>query len=244
MKRLLCVICLLGFVLLSCLAHDANDTQSMEVLRLWKAGEQVTPAAIERYGLDRCFVAEEISDAVFSRMWKKSYKEGCTVPRSSLRYVKVLHFTANGTVKLGEMVCDKAIAEDLLVIFRTLYEARYPIERMVLVDDYGANDEISMAANNTSCFNYRVVSGTRKLSNHSKGRAVDINPLYNPYVKRNRDGSVRVKPVAGKPYADRAKTFKYKISRGDICHKLFKQHGFSWGGDWRSVKDYQHFEKP
>lgn len=212
-------------------------------LAQWHAGSQVSPEAVHSYGIDRCFVAQAVSDRVMQRMQGKSYAEGCTVARSDLRYVKVLHYTADGRIQLGELVCHRDISADLVSIFRQLFQARYPIERMVLIDDYDAQDEASMAANNTSCFCYRRVAGSKKLSAHSVGRAVDINTLYNPCVRKGRNGQLKVTPKAGARYADRTKKFDYKITAGDLCCRLFKQHGFRWGGDWRSVKDYQHFEK-
>lgn len=141
------------------------------------------------------------------------------------------------------MVCHKDVAKDLLSIFRNLFDARYPIERMRLIDDYGADDERSMAANNTSCFNFRYVANTRVASNHSWGRAVDVNPLYNPCVKRRRNGSVDVSPKNGRRYADRSRNFSCKIDKSDLVYKEFIRHGFVWGGSWKLLKDYQHFEK-
>lgn len=222
--------------------HLNDDEQ--EKLRRWKAGETVSPQAVRCYGEWRCFSADTISNAVFARMWGKSYKKGCSIPRSKLRYVKVLHINGAGEIQLGELVCHADIAADLVSIFRDLYRASYPIARMVLIDNYGAQDRPSMEANNTSCFNYRTIAGTRKLSAHSRGRAIDINPLHNPSVKSRADGTFRVDPEKGRRYADRTKSFKYKISHNDLCYRLFKRHGFVWGGDWRSLKDYQHFEKP
>ena len=189
------------------------------------------------------FRVDTLSDAVFSRMLGKSFPEGCTVARSDLRLLSVLHYDADGSTKHGQMVCNKAIADDLLDIFRQLYEARYPIERMTLIDDYDADDERSMTANNTSCFCFRQVAGSKKLSKHAQGLAVDINPLYNPCVRKKSDGSTTVEPVAGAPYADRRKPSLYKLKRGDLCYRLFVEHGFRWGGAWKTVKDYQHFER-
>ena len=188
------------------------------------------------------FCQEEISDAVFCRMMGKSYKEECTTPREELRYLRVLHYNKVGEELQGELVCHKDIAEDLLAIFRELYQAKYPIERMVLIDEYDADDEASMRANNTSAFNFRKASGMRTLSKHSTGMAIDINPLYNPLVK-HREGRTRVYPSNATPYIDRSQDFPYKIVKGDLCYRLFKKYGFSWGGDWKSSKDYQHFEK-
>ena len=188
------------------------------------------------------FCQEEISDEVFCRMMGKSYKEECTTPREELRYLRVLHYNKVGEELQGELVCHKDIADDLLAIFRELYQAKYPIERMVLIDEYDADDEASMRANNTSAFNFRKASGMRTLSKHSTGMAIDINPLYNPLVK-HREGRTRVYPSNATPYIDRSQDFPYKIVKGDLCYRLFKKYGFSWGGDWKSSKDYQHFEK-
>ena len=188
------------------------------------------------------FCQEEISDAVFCRMMGKSYKEECTTPREELRYLRVLHYNKVGEELQGELVCHKDIADDLLAIFRELYQAKYPIERMVLIDEYDADDEASMRANNTSAFNFRKASGMRTLSKHSTGMAIVINPLYNPLVK-HREGRTRVYPSNATPYIDRSQDFPYKIVKGDLCYRLFKKYGFSWGGDWKSSKDYQHFEK-
>lgn len=244
-KRLFCAIYMLCLASVACFADGDRKgfEQDEATLTQWMAGRQVGLQSVNNYGVSKCFVVEKISDAVFKRMWKKSYKANCTIPRTDLRYVKVLHYTLEGKIQLGELVCNKAISRDLVEIFHALFDAKYPIERIVLIDDYDAQDELSMADNNTSCFNFRLVSGTKKLSSHSRGLAIDINTLYNPYVKRRKDGTLHIEPKAGKPYADRTKTFRYKITRNDLCYKLFKKHGFTWGGDWTRTKDYQHFEK-
>jgi hypothetical protein len=189
------------------------------------------------------FSVAPLSDSLFARMQGRSYPEGCTVPRSDLRHVRMLHVDAQGKVHKGELVCNKAIAQDLLEIFRQLYQARYPIEKIRLIDDYDADDEQSMRDNNTSSFCYRTVSGTKKLSKHALGLAVDINTRYNPWVRKGADGRQQVSPDNGRPYANRQKSYPYKIVKGDLLYRLFIQHGFRWGGNWRSMKDYQHFEK-
>ena len=188
------------------------------------------------------FCQQEITDSIFARIEGKSFKEDCTTRREDLRYLRVLHYNKVGEVLQGELICHKDIADDLLAIFRELYQAKYPIERMVLIDEYDADDEASMRANNTSAFNFRKASGMRTLSKHSTGMAIDINPLYNPLVK-HREGRTRVYPSNATPYTDRSQDFPYKIVKGDLCYRLFKKYGFSWGGDWKSSKDYQHFEK-
>jgi hypothetical protein len=141
------------------------------------------------------------------------------------------------------MIVNKRIAEDVLDILRELYENGYPIERMKLVDEYDADDELSMEDNNSSSFNFRFISHTTRISKHGLGLAVDINTLYNPYTKVV-DGERIVEPVTGEPYLDRDASFDYKIEKGDLCYNLFIEHGFEWGGEWTDRKDYQHFEMP
>ncbi len=215
-----------------------------KTLHEWTPAAVVSDEAVKAYSLDSCFKAYPINDAIFARMQGKSFKPNCTMPRASLRYLRVLHRNTEGKTQLGEIVCNQSIANDLLDIFRKLYEAGYKIERITLIDDYNADDETSMRANNTSCFNFRVVSGTTKLSKHSQGLAIDINPLYNPYIHLNNG---KVEPATGKPYAyNRANLRNVKvpiIDTKDLCYRLFIQHGFRWGGAWKTVKDYQHFEK-
>lgn len=224
-------------------SKDCTPKNTNESIKKWVAGEKVSLKEVEAYGIDNCFVSEKISDNTFRRMWKKSYKEGCSISRNDLRYLKVLHYTADGSILLGELVCNKLIAQDLLDIFRKLFDAKYAIEKMILIDKYNADDETSMNANNTSCFNFRKVKGSKNLSKHSRGLAIDINPRYNPCVKKKKNGTFTVQPSSGKSYTYRTKSFPYKISQNDLCYKLFIEKGFKWGGIWKYTKDYQHFEK-
>jgi hypothetical protein len=189
------------------------------------------------------FSAQPIPDSVFHRMQGRSWPEGCTIRRADLRYLRLTHVDAESKEHVGEMVCNKAIANDLIEIFKELYRQKYPIQRIRLIDDYEAVDERSMRDNNSSCFCYRKVSGTTKLSKHAMGMAVDINTLYNPYVRTGKDGRRIVEPATATKYVDRRKTFPYKIVKGDLLYRLFVQHGFKWGGSWRTMKDWQHFEK-
>ena len=192
---------------------------------------------------DEAFYMTEISDALFARMEGKTFKADCTLPREDLRYLHVLHVDGAGEVHEGEMVVNYHIAEDVLEILRKLYEAGYPIERMRLMDEYDADDETAMRDNNSSCFNFRFISHTTRVSKHGLGLAVDINTLYNPYT-RVADGVRIVEPAAGEAYLDREADFPYKITEGDLCWQLFAEHGFIWGGSWKNRKDYQHFEIP
>ena len=124
---------------------------------------------------EEAFYISKIPDDIFEKMQGKSYKADCTVPREDLRYLHVLHMGFDGQTKEGELVVNKAIAEDVLAIFRQLYEAEYPIEKVRLVDEYDADDEASMSDNNSSAFNFRFISHTTKISKHGLGMAVDIN---------------------------------------------------------------------
>ena len=182
---------------------------------------------------------------------QKEYITGCSYPDTEeeleisyedLSYVHILHYNFEGEVTEGELICNNAIAVDLLEIFYELYLNEYQLEKVTLIENYGGDDELSMADNNTSCFNYRVVAGSKKLSQHAYGLAVDINPFYNPYVTFP-NGGVNVAPAGSEAYVDRSASFPYKIDENDLCYKLFKEHGFTWGGDWNSSKDYQHFQK-
>lgn len=223
--------------------NEHQYEKELAVLREWKAGAQVSIASVKEFGMDEVFVSQPINDAIFARISGKSFSNVCTVPREELRYLKVLHYTLEGKIQLGEMICNKSISDDLLDIFRALFDVRYPIEKILLVDEYDADDETSMSANNSSCFNFRFIASSKTISKHAAGMAVDINPLYNPHVKKNADNSLTVHPYVGERYADRSKVFYYKIDKNDACYKEFIKHGFRWGGDWKSSKDYQHFEK-
>lgn len=160
-----------------------------------------------------------------------------------LRYVHILHYDFEGNIAEGELICNASIAPDLLDIFYELYRNEYRIEKVRLIDEYDGDDTASMEDNNTSCFNYRLVEGSSSLSKHALGLAIDVNPFYNPYITYNKDGTTHVSPEAAAVYADRSIDFAYKIDENDLCYKLFIRHGFIWGGNWNSVKDYQHFQK-
>lgn len=170
-------------------------------------------------------------------------EEALAIGYNDLRYVHILHYNFEGNPVEGELICNEYIAQDLMEIFYELYRNEYQLEKVHLIDEYDGDDTASMEDNNTSCFNYRVVEGTTSLSKHALGLALDINPFYNPYVTYNADGSENVSPEGSVTYADRDVSFPYKIDEKDLCYKLFKEHGFTWGGNWNSCKDYQHFQK-
>ncbi len=188
------------------------------------------------------FYYEPLTEDLKKRITGVSYKEDCPIPYEELTHVSVLYVNFKGNISTGDIICNKAIAQDLVEIFYELYQADYQIEQIRLVDEYGADDVLSMQDNNTSCFNYRTIAGTNKISMHGRGLAIDINPFFNPYITY-KNGQQQVSPVGAESYADRSQPFAYKIDENDLCYRLFTEHGFSWGGNWNHSKDYQHFEK-
>lgn len=192
--------------------------------------------------LSELFYAQEIPEEVFARMNGISYVENDDIALEDLRYLRLLYVGFDEQTHVGELVVHASIADTILEIFQTLYENGYQIEKMCLIDDYGGDDHASILDNNTSAFNYRVVEGSKTLSRHAYGLAIDINPFYNPYVTYP-DGVEHVSPEGSEAYADREADFPHKIGKdGDLCWQLFSEHGFTWGGDWKSLKDYQHFQ--
>ncbi|MDE6739313.1 MAG: M15 family metallopeptidase [Lachnospiraceae bacterium] len=202
-------------------------------------------ANTERTTYQTGFYYEPLSDSIKDKITGISYPEnGCTIAYEDLNYVGLLYIDFNGEEQIGELICNKAIAQDMVEIFYELYQNDYRIERIRLIDEYDGDDTLSMMDNNTSCFNYRVVDGTTNLSKHALGCAIDINPFYNPYVVFNKDGTgeTYISPKGSEVYTDRSLDFPYKIDENDLCYKLFTEHGFTWGGNWNSCKDYQHFQ--
>lgn len=192
------------------------------------------------------YPASETEAASLAMSSPNTIKSGETpaISYDDLRYLSVLYYDFNGNVQVGELICSKGIVEDLAEIFHELYLNEYQIEKIMLVDEYQGDDEASMRANNTSCFNYRVVPGTDRLSKHALGCAIDINPFYNPYVVGGKDGvDTAISPAGSEAYADRSVDFEHKIDENDLCYRLFTEHGFEWGGNWKTKKDYQHFQK-
>lgn len=165
-----------------------------------------------------------------------SWEPGCPVAPDGLRIITMSHWNYAGSVSTGKLVVAASLANQVVEIFSDLYDARFPIERMELVDNYDGDDDQSMAANNTSAFNCRLVTGGSSYSEHSYGRAIDINPVVNPYVK----GST-VLPPAGSAYVDRSFDAPGMIHANDEVVQAFAARGWIWGGTWSSLKDYQHF---
>ncbi len=211
------------------------------------AGQVLSAVPVEEKEWSKSFEILKIDDATFARMQRGgSFPSSYTIKRDDLRYLRLLHYNFSGQVQVGELVCNKAIADDLLAIFKELFRQKYEINKMVLIDDYKASDEASMEDNNTSAFCFRRIAGATTLSKHAQGLAIDINPLNNPSVKYAANGSIaKIEPDTpeARKNAPRSPKKAHAITRDDLCYKLFAQYGFTWGGAWRSKKDYQHFQK-
>jgi len=165
------------------------------------------------------------------------------ISRDDLVFLSLLHYDFDGDVQLGEMICNVLIADDVLAIFYELYLIGYQLESIQLIEVYGGSDTFSMIYNNTHSFNYRESSPGR-LSLHAYGLAIDVNPVPNPYVAYNNNGTIRkISPIGSEEFADRTRDFPHKIDEDDLLFILFDERGFIWGGNWRLQKDYHHFQK-
>lgn len=162
---------------------------------------------------------------------------GLSIPQTTLenlRIVDVYYYGFDEKLHKGQLVVHKDVVLDIIEIFEFIRESRFPVEKVIPISKYDWSDEKSMKDNNTSAFNYRFISGSRVISNHAAGLAIDINPRQNPYIKNG----------SSLPLDCMYDTLKAgTISSSSQLVKEFKQRGWSWGGDWKSLKDYQHFEK-
>lgn len=225
-------------------AEESISTEELASTQEEQDSEELQKPSVnkDRTVYQKGFYYEPIPTNIKKKMNSLSYQDNDYISYDDLRYVQVKYVNFENKVKTGELIVNKTIAQDIVEIFYELYLNKYAIDKIKLIDEYGADDEKSMEDNNTASFNFREQSGGTKLSNHAYGLAIDINPVQNPYVKE-KDGKDIVLPVNGSNYTNRGNDFIGKISETDLCYKLFMEHGFSWGGNWNSLKDYQHFEK-
>ncbi|MBO4865884.1 MAG: M15 family metallopeptidase [Ruminococcus sp.] len=187
-----------------------------------------------REGFSACPVPDDVKE----RIKGVTYKENSEIHMDDLSYLNIRYLDFSHNIAEGEMIVHKSLAKEVLEIFEMLFEAEYEIEKIRLCDEYDGDDERSMADNNSSAFNFRNVAGTQELSLHALGRAIDINPLYNPYIVGEK-----ISPANSAEFADRGADFPHKINHHDLAFKVFASKGWQWGGDWTNSKDYQHFYK-
>lgn len=226
-----------------------TEPQPLKTLDGVAAGTVVTSQDLDTSQMKLYFQAYEIKTTghVYSRINGKSYQENSNVRLGDLRYLKVLHYNFDHERQVGELIVNAELAEEVLEIFKELYDAEYEIESMHLVDNYwtgdaDTSDSASIDVNNTSAFNYRAATGGSKLSNHAYGCAIDMNPQQNPYVSY-KSGKASWSHKNANDYIARDTGLPHVITHEDTAFKTFKNHGFKWGGDWDNPKDYQHFEK-
>ena len=198
---------------------------------------------------DAYFKSYEIvqGDSVYNRINGRSYYDNPNIGLGDLRYLKMVHYNFDHQVQVGEMIVNAVIAEDVINLFKDMFDIEYEVQSMKLIDDYwtgegDSSDSNSIEHNNTSAFCYREITGGGSLSNHAFGRAIDINPQQNPYVSYS-SGSPYWSHENASAYIDRSNPDPHVINEGDECYNLFAKYGFSWGGLWDGIKDYQHFEK-
>ena len=177
-----------------------------------------------------------LSPALRARMTGTSWHPGCPVPLSGLRLVTASHWGFDGRVHTGVLVVNEGVAAPVLRVLRRLFDARFPIRRMRLVDDYGGSDFRSIEADNTSAFNCRPATGSSRWSEHAYGRAIDVNPIENPYVSGGRTSH-----RASVPYLDRSRRRPGMAFQGGMLVSAFQSIGWGWGGNWSGIRDYQHF---
>ncbi len=234
-------LALLGAVMLSAYPFDAGHDYANKV---------IFNIAEDRFLMDNmdldfqeevfeaAFKSEDIPLDIAQKMNGVSWNEYAPVGMEDLKYVTVAYNGFDGKPHSGNLVVHEKVAQEVLDIFKEIYEAGFEVERMKLIDEYGADDNKSMDDNNSSAFCFRNVEGTKSLSKHSYGIAIDINPVQNPYVRKGR-----ISPQKGMGYDDRSNVRSGMIVPGDVCYNAFKSRGWTWGGEWKTMKDYQHFQK-
>lgn len=180
-----------------------------------------------------------IPSALQQQMQMYTWHPGCPVNLSDLAYVQLSYWGFDNKSHQGILIVNAKVAENVVDIFKQLYVIKFPIAKMQPLDVYYGNDLQSMADNNTVAFNCRAMtSDATRFSLHSYGKAIDINPLFNPYIEGNT-----IYPPEGKFYLARNPNIIGTITHGSPIYAVFIAHGWKWGGDWQGLKDYQHFEK-
>ena len=175
-----------------------------------------------------------------------SWKKECPVPLTKLRYLTLSYYDFEGNIQDGELIVHQDVADETVKIFEELFEIKYPIKSMKLISDFKGSDFQSIEADNTSAFNCRSITGNKKKwSNHAYGKAIDINPIENPYISKSgyisHKSSLFYKKRVHKDLTNQKD--RALLLKNDDVTQIFKKYKWSWGGDWKTIKDYQHFEK-
>ena len=223
--------------------------EKLTSIKGYSAGTVISSDKIDRDDLSRYFTSETIEegDSVYDRIYGQSYVDNDNIDLDELRYLKMLHINFDGDYQVGEMIVNEDVASEVLEIFEILCAEGYEIYSMYLIDDFWAGDPddsdwYSIDANNTSCFCYRTATGSGNLSKHALGRAIDINPQQNPYVTYDSDGDAHYSHDNASDYVYDRYDGDHMITTSDRAYELFTDYGWTWGGNWSSPKDYQHFQ--
>tara|TARA_B110000037_G_scaffold196403_1_gene233574 strand:- start:253 stop:996 length:744 start_codon:yes stop_codon:yes gene_type:complete len=204
--------------------------------------QQFKTCSCDSTKLDTCVPEYEatiapISEELKAKIIGKSWHEGCPLPIKDISTVQLMHWTPEGEIHWGHINIASVEAENVAKIFSELYESHFPITSIKLIHEFNGSDDASMKVNNTSGFNCRPIKNTKRWSQHSYGQALDINPLWNPWVR----GTI-IDPPEGKEFVDRSNSQLGLIRAGDSTVLSFEKYGWKWGGYWSNGrKDYQHF---
>ncbi len=216
---------------MACSDDDGGDTAPTTAVTA-----ETTSTSVARPGFQPPEFAATVEEVTAEDLYA-SWRPGCPVPVESLRLIRATHYGFDAVVPhQGSIVVHEDAVDTMVTVLHELFDARYPIERMEPVDVYGGSDEASMDANNTSAFNCRAATGGSGWSEHAYGRAVDLNPLQNPYVRGDT-----VLPPQSARFTDRTSTERGVIHEDDAAVIAFARQGWEWGGHWSTLKDYQHF---
>jgi hypothetical protein len=235
MRRLAQVPLLIVLLLSACSGQPATTvaTGPSPVESPVKASPSPTPAPPVRWHVTIRHLPLAIRDGMVAT---GTWHEGCPVPLQDLRLVTLSYWGFDGVGHVGRLVTNRDAASPIATALHALWNARFPIRRMIPIQAFGASDNRSMAKDNTAVFNCRDVRGASVWSQHAYGRAIDINPRENPGVK----GSM-VLPKNARAYVDRSHRRKGMIFPGNVVVRAFAAVGWGWGGYWHSLKDWQHF---
>ncbi|WP_283650722.1 M15 family metallopeptidase [Ileibacterium valens] len=224
--------------------RTADHTRQIEEIKNANALDTVNVTGLSDEELRSLFYSSELTPEQLSSMTGRTWSDDQDfVKPEDLRYIRVLYQNFDNQSTVGEIIMNKDLAAEIEDIFFDLYKHEYQIERMILPDAYGGDDNQSMSNNNTSGFSLRLSDGVSLWPHeHALGLAVDLNPLMNPFVVSTAD-NYSVSPESAQTYADRTNIRPHMIDHNDYAYQLFTSHGFTWGGDWNERTDYQHFEK-
>jgi hypothetical protein len=229
---------LLGFAALACLAGCGSGSAPIRPAQVPLAN---SPAKLTLAGratvASFTFTARRLSSGQRQRMTGVSWRPGCPVGLDALRALHIPYWDFHGRRRLGELVVHRDAVDAMRTVFATLYAKRFPIRRMRPVDDYRGDDYTSIEADNTSAFNCRAATGQTRWSQHAYGRAIDVNPIENPYVYPNGT----TVHAASRPYLDRSRVRTGMALAGGPLVRAFASVGWGWGGSWASPRDLQHF---